>query len=224
MPEWEVDLLGLLIADGQCATPGSSPRYTSGDPVLREYFGKAVEQFGGVPRSVGRMSVNATNRGQRGGIMERNRFNTWLQSLGLAVKSPDKFIPPCVFELTAPLLARFLQALFSGDGGISCSGDGIHLEYCSTSERLSRQLQHLLLRFEVVTHLRARSTASGRTAYILTVTSRDHIVQFAKRIGFVPGSQKQRRLEDALKRIDSYPQQKSNFDTLPREAWAVLRI
>src|SRR5262249_7267542 len=31
LPDHEADILGLLISDGQCATPGHSPAYTSGD-------------------------------------------------------------------------------------------------------------------------------------------------------------------------------------------------
>jgi deoxycytidine triphosphate deaminase len=223
LPAHELDLLGLLISDGQCATPGSSPRYTSGDAVLRELFSSAATAFGCVPRPVSRMSVNVTNRGRRGGVMEPNRVYAWLQSLGLAVGSPEKFLPPVVFELCPRDLARFLRALWSGDGGISASGDGIHLEFCSTSERLARDVHHLLLRFGVVGMLRGRATASGRGAWVLTVTSKEEIARFARCIGFVPGSEKQKRLEEALDRIACSPQQKSNFDTLPREAWAALK-
>jgi deoxycytidine triphosphate deaminase len=212
LPEHEVDLLGLMISDGQC-----------GDPVLREHFGHAVSRFGGVPRPVARMSVNATNRGHRGGVMERNRIYAWLHSLGLAVKSPDKSIPSGVFELRRPLLARFMRALFSGDGGVSLSDEGVHLEFCTTSARMARQLHHLLLRFGIVATLRQRPTASGRVAYVLCTTSNDQIRRFALEIGFVPGSQKQKMLDEVLRYIERCPQQKSNFDTLPPEAWGWLR-
>ena len=223
MPECEIDLLGLLLSDGQCSTPGSCPRYTSGDPVLREAFSKAVVGFGAVPRPVASLSVNAANRAGRGGIMEKNRVYCWLERLGLNVKSPEKFVPDAVFELRATPLARFLRALFSGDGGISISGEGIHLEYCSTSERLARDVQHLLLRFGVVSFLRFRATASGRGAFILSITSRDHIRAFAEQVGFFPGCAKAKKLQHALWLIEARPQSKSNFDTLPREAWALFR-
>ena len=222
MPWHEIDLLGFLISDGQCAVPGSSPRYTSGDPVLREAFAAAVAAFGGVARPVARMSVNATNRGQRGGRMEPNRVYRWLESLGLNVKSPAKFVPPVIFELPRPLLARFLRALFSGDGGISIREDSIHLEFCSTSARLAREVRHLLLRFGVVAMYRERETASGRGASVLAITSKEHIKRFGAEIGFVPGSQKQKRLEEALALIEARPQRKSNYDTLPSEAWYLM--
>jgi deoxycytidine triphosphate deaminase len=222
MPEWEIDLLGFFLSDGTCATPGASPGYTSGDPVLREAFSEAVRRFGGVPRPHTAMSVRATNRGRRGGLMEPNRFYAWLKRLGMAVKSPDKVIPSCVFELRQPLQARFLRALFSGDGGISRTGTSVHLEFTSTSERMARQVHHLLLRFGVVAILRHRETASGRGAWCLSITSKEHVARFADTIGFFPGSRKQQRLAEAIEWIQDHPFRKSNYDTLPAAAWAVL--
>jgi deoxycytidine triphosphate deaminase len=222
LPDWELDLLGFFLSDGTCDTPGASPVYTSGDPVLREAFSEAVRRFGGVPRPATAMSLRATNRGARGGVMEPNRFYAWLKALGIAVKSPEKSIPPCVFELRADRQSRFLRALFSGDGGISRSGDAVHLEFTSTSERMARQVQHLLLRFGVVAFLRFRDTASGRGAWCLSMTSKEHVQRFADAIGFIPGSQKQQRLDEALRWIADHPFRKSSFDTLPSGAWRVL--
>jgi deoxycytidine triphosphate deaminase/intein/homing endonuclease len=222
MPWHEIDLLGLLISDGCCRTPGASPTYTSGDAVLRDAFAEAVTAFGCVPRTSTSMCLRATNRGRRGGIMEQNRVYRWLESLGLNVNSPDKFVPPIVFELRPALLARFLRALFSGDGGISVGEDSINLEFCSTSARLAREVRHLLLRFGVVAMSRKRETWSGRGASVLTITSKEHVKRFGAEIGFVPGSQKQKRLEEALALIDARPQRKSNYDTLPSEAWHLM--
>jgi deoxycytidine triphosphate deaminase len=224
MPPWEVELLGLMLSDGQCATPGCSPVYTSGDPALRDAFVRALERFGGVARVRDTFSLRATNAGRRGGRMEPNRVYRWLASLGVAVRSPEKFVPAPVFELRRDLLAHFLRALFSGDGGISIARHAaVHLEFTSTSECLARDVQHLLLRFGVVALLRSRATASGRGAFVLGITSKDEIVRFAGEIGFLPGSRKQRRLEEALEQIRRHPQEKSNYDTLPSEAWGLWR-
>ncbi len=48
-------------------------------------------------------------------------------------------------------------------------------------------------------------------------------VVFAEQIGFLPGSRKEERLREAVQYIASMPERKSNFDTLPPEAWDVLR-
>jgi deoxycytidine triphosphate deaminase len=222
IPWYEVDLLGLLISDGCCLTPGASASYTSGDPSLREAFANAVTAFGSVPRPSTSLCLRASNRAGRGGIMEKNRLYLWLESLGLNVNSPDKFVPGVVFELRRPPLARFLRALFSGDGGISVGGDSIHLDFCSTSARLAREVRHLLLRFGIVAMSRERDTVSGRGATVLTITSKEHVQRFAAEIGFLPGSQKQKRLEEALTLIEARPQRNSNYDTLPAEAWSLM--
>ena len=47
--------------------------------------------------------------------------------------------------------------------------------------------------------------------------------RFAERIGFAPGSLKQRLLdEQILPMIFAQPRRRSNFDTLPKEGWAVI--
>jgi dCTP deaminase-like/Intein splicing domain len=70
--------------------------------------------------------------------------------------------------------------------------------------------------------MRDRPTASGRIAYVLCATSKETITRFAHEIGFIPGSLKQKRLSEALRHIERSPQHKSNFDTLPAEAWSWL--
>jgi replicative DNA helicase len=214
MAEWEVDLLGLLISDGHPDDQGSSPLYTNGDPVLQAAFAEAVSSLGCVPLSASPPAVRAT---------EKNRVHRWLDSLGLAVRTPEKFIPSVAFELRRPLLARFLRSLLSGEGGISISGGGIHLELGTTSARLSRELQHLLLRFGLVATRRPRATASGGEAYILCIDGKEPVARFARDIGFIPGSRRQRALEEALGRDEHSPSGESNADTLPPEAWAWLK-
>ena len=64
---------------------------------------------------------------------------------------------------------------------------------------------------------------SGGKAYRVQVTDRDMIRRFGEQIGFIPGSEKQRRLESLLPGLVASPAQKSNFDTLPPQAWELMR-
>jgi len=53
IPDWEASLLGLMISEGQCDTPGHSPTYTTADPALVEKYGLnvgALEKF--VPQAI----------------------------------------------------------------------------------------------------------------------------------------------------------------------------
>jgi hypothetical protein len=87
-------------------------------------------------------------------------------------------------------------------------------------------VRHLLLRFGIFSLIREKTTAIGTVAFTAQITDREQILRFAREIGFCPGSVKQQRLtEEILPAIDRLATRtKSNFDTLPREAWPSLVV
>jgi deoxycytidine triphosphate deaminase len=199
--EWEATLVGLMISEGQCNTPGHSPTYTTADPAMVALLESAMAASG---------------------LGERNRAHDWLRNLELNVGAADKFVPQVIFTAPESSVRLFLQALFSGDGSVYYSDRGVFLEYYSKSRRLIEDVHHLLLRFGVFSLIREKTTAIGTRACKIQITDKDQILRFAQRIGFSPGSVKQRLLEEkVLPIIAAQPRRKSNFDTLPREAWAV---
>jgi deoxycytidine triphosphate deaminase len=223
IPEWEATLTGLMISEGQCDTPGHSPTYTTADPAMVALLESAMAASGlGEITYNGHYGYRLVNRKGRGGIALRNRAHDWLRKLELNVGAADKFVPQIIFTAPGPSVRLFLQALFSGDGSIYHSDRGLFLEYCSKSRRLIEDVHHLLLRFGIFSLIREKTTAIGTRACKIQITDKDQILRFAQKIGFSPGSAKQRRLEEeVLPMIAAQPRRKSNFDTLPRQAWAV---
>jgi deoxycytidine triphosphate deaminase len=223
IPDWEATLLGLMISEGQCDTPGHSPTYTTADPAMVALLESAMAASGlGEVTYKGRYGYRLVNRKGRGGIAERNRAHDWLRNLGLNVGAVRKFVPQSVFTAPEPSVRLFLQALFSGDGSIYHSEGGLFLEYYSSSRRLIEDVHHLLLRFGIFSLIREKTTAIGTQACKIQITDKDQILRFAQRIGFSPGSVKQRVLDETvLPMIAAQPRCKSNFDTLPKEAWAL---
>src|SRR6202022_4895786 len=74
IPNWEASLLGLMISEGQCDTPGHSPTFTSGDAALVALVRKAVAESGlGTVTYRGRYGYRLVNRAGRGGCVTRNR-------------------------------------------------------------------------------------------------------------------------------------------------------
>jgi deoxycytidine triphosphate deaminase len=221
--EWEATLVGLMISEGQCNTPGHSPTYTTADPAMVALLESAMAASGlGEISYKGHYGYRLVNRKGRGGIAERNRAHDWLRNLELNVGAADKFVPQIIFTAPEPSVRLFLQALFSGDGSIYHSDQGVFLEYYSKSRRLIEDVHHLLLRFGIFSLIREKTTAIGTRACKIQITDKDQILRFAQRIGFSPSSVKQRLLEEkVLPMIAAQPRRKSNFDTLPREAWAV---
>src|SRR5205823_13524809 len=119
---------------------------------------------------------------------ERNRLARWLESLGLRGKTArEKFIPEPVFRLRREELACFLNRLFATDGWATVLASGqAQLGFCSTSERMARQVQHLLLRFGVTASLRGRRIryrGGFRVAWQLDITDAMAIQAFIDRIG-----------------------------------------
>ncbi len=226
LPEWEAALLGFMIAEGQCLTPGHSPVFTSSDPVLIN----AVTEYAHVGlnstvTSNGVYGYRLTNRSGRGGVMTANRASQWLAQYGLTVHAYDKFVPQAVFLSNQESTATFLRALFSGDGSIYRNpNNGLVLEYSSSSERLIDDVQHLLLRFGMLSNKRIKHPTRGRTAYVLKIHNSATILSFARQIGFWPGSVKQQRLEAMLPILENRVTQRSKGDYVPAEAWALAEM
>jgi deoxycytidine triphosphate deaminase/intein/homing endonuclease len=215
IPDWEATLLGLMISEGRCDTPGYSPSYATADPALVALLESAVAASG-----LGAI----TDEGRHGyrGIAEGNRFRAWLQNLGLDVGAGDQFVPQIVFTAPEPSVRLFLQALFSADGYIHRSDRSIALEYCSQSRRLIEDVHHLLLRFGIFSLIREETTATGTRACKIQVTDRDQVLRFAERVGFSPGSEKARLLEErVLPMIAAQPRRKDKYDPLSPTAGTV---
>jgi deoxycytidine triphosphate deaminase/intein/homing endonuclease len=203
IPDWEASLLGLMISEGQCDTPGNSPTYTTADPAMVRLLESSVAASGMGP--------------------EHNRAHTWLKKYGLNVGAGEKFVPQCVFTAPENSVRLFLQSLFSGDGSVYHSKAGVFLEYYSKSRRLIEDVHHLLLRFGVFSLIREKTTSIGTPACEIQITDKDQMRRFAERIGFTPGSLKQQKLDvEVLPMIRAQPKRRSNFDTLPAHAWNMI--
>ena len=224
IPDWEASLLGLMISEGQCDTPGHSPTYSTADPAMVHLLDAAMADSGlGVATFKGKYGYRLVNRAGQGGVPERNRAHAWLKKYEMNIGAGEKFVPQSVFTAPEASVRLFLQALFSGDGGVCRSEAGVILEYYSKSRRLIEDVHHLLLRFGVFSLVSEKITAIGTQACKIQITDKDQIRRFAKRIGFTPGSVKQHTLDaEILPMIRAQPRSKSNFDTLPAEAWPLI--
>lgn len=220
IPDWEAALLGLMIGEGQCFTPGRSPTFTSADPqmvdVLRSCVAEGLGSFVTYDAPYGYRIVNQVGRG---GHVTKNRATAWLQSYGLDVKAYDKFVPQAIFTAPRESVVQFLQALFTGDGSVYARDRSICVEYASSSRRLIDDVHHLMLRFGISARIREKQLKKGRVAWTLTIHNKRQIQEFARAIGFWPGSIKQRTLESFSALLESIEDQRSKGDVLPGELW-----
>src|SRR5437016_694933 len=131
----------------------------------------------------------------------------------------QKFVPDVVFTLVPGEVACFLNRLFATDGWASVLASGqAQLGFCSASERMARQVQHLLLRFGVIASLRERRIRyrqGVRRAFQLDITDAHAIRVFIEKIGIFGK-------EAALGRVAATLRTKrywTNRDLVPIDVW-----
>ena len=149
-----------------------------------------------------------------------NPVTLWLRQLGvMGACAHSKTIPAPIFQLPKAQLAQFINRLFATDGWASLLKSGqSQLGFSSVSERMARQLQHLLLRFGVIAKLRQRAVKykeTRRVAWQLDITDAQSIGTFAAEIG-IKG--KEQALAAAVAASASKRSQ-SNVDLIPVQVW-----
>lgn len=108
----------------------------------------------------------------------------------------EQCIPDAIFSATKQCVARFLRTLFSVAGRVCLSGDGSPtIELSSFSEPLLRDVQHLLLRFGVLTRLTQERHRRDERSFTLALANGNAVAPFARNIGFMPGTKKDQFLK-----------------------------
>src|SRR4051794_2120935 len=97
------------------------------------------------------------------------------------LRSADKRVPEFVWASVPAVKARFLQALFTGDGSVSgLPRSSVQISYSTRSRRLAGDVQQLLLEFGVVSKVVLHATGE----YKVVITSRRDTRLFASQVGF----------------------------------------
>ena len=100
------------------------------------------------------------------------------------LRSHEKFIPPQIFLLPQNQLALFLRHLWATDGSVTVAKSGaVRVYYGTTSERLARELQILLLRFGIIARLYAVGNVYGHPQWTVDVTGVKDQRRFLDEIG-----------------------------------------
>jgi replicative DNA helicase len=155
----------------------------------------------------------------------KNSVARWLEELNLLGKgAKDKFVPPMIFTIKREQIALFLNRLFATDGWATVlAGGQAQLGYATVSEKLARQVQHLLLRFGIIASLRKRNVLyknTRRPAWQLDITDSRSIQTFISEIGIFGK-------EQAVAAVKSELQKKkyqTNRDLIPVEVWNSIAV
>jgi replicative DNA helicase len=218
----QVKLLGYLIGDG-CLTDGT-PEFTNNNPSIEADFIQSIAEFSSNLRIRTERSDNkATTFDVARHRVAHNQLTDWLREIGLWNKSAhQKTIPAQVFKLTQYQVAIFINRLFATDGWATVLTSGqSQLGYCSVSEKLVRQVQHLLLRFGIITTIKFRQVKyreTRRSAWQLDINDARSIKTFISEIGIFSQEEAIAKVLLAL----SKKRYQTNRDLIPIEIWPQL--
>ena len=153
-----------------------------------------------------------------------NALTLWLQELGLWGKDAhSKTIPQLIFTLKPTLVALFLNRLYATDGWATVLKSGqSQLAYATVSEKLARQIQHLLLRFGIIASLKSRLVkykSDHRQVWQLDITDAQSIKNFIDEIGIFGKDKAVTAVREAI----SKKRYQTNRDLIPLEIWQELK-
>lgn len=116
--------------------------------------------------------------------------------------APEKTVPDAVFRLERAQLALFLNRLFACDGSAFVQGNGqCRISYATSSRALARDIQHLLLRFGILSKLRVkrnRYPGLQHPPWEVEVMDQASLKTFADEIGIFSKDEQIARVQRAL--------------------------
>ncbi len=165
-------LLGLLVGDGTLTYPYAVV-FTTGDEYLAQTFKRIVAQTFGY-----RVGTKANGKDH---FVTSKQIRVFLAELGLGYHAAaEKEVPKVILQAPRPMVIAFLQGLFDADGYVSTRYGNVR--FSTTSTRLARQVQVLLLNLGILASLHPKPT-SRRLSYRLSIDG-EQAIRFHQTVGF----------------------------------------
>lgn len=194
--EKSANIVGMMIGDGgfyRYSNERLKSGFTSGDDELKDLFcSQMYELFNVLP--AGKKEDNKWRVGLGSDLITKWFFEVFGFEAGNTASK--KKVPEIILRSPKSVVVAFLRGLFDTDGCADQTGNVI---YTTVSKNLARQVQEILLKFEIVSKL-SHSTSNDphhQDGYRLFVSGADAEI-FRKEIGFNL-KRKQGRLDEASK-------------------------
>ncbi|MEK7644711.1 MAG: DNA polymerase III subunit alpha [Patescibacteria group bacterium] len=203
IPAYRAATLGYLIAEGNLCHPHGPYYYSTQEDEISDFIFHA-QQFENskftIDRSKPAASVYCGQKNQRLG----NSLQKWLIRLELTgKKATEKSIPREVFRWKKETQALLLGKMWQGDGCVSPQNQQVF--YSTSSIQLARDVQHLLVRFEITStiHRKKFNYRGGiKIGYNVTICHRENLARFGETIGTHLIDKKKRLLIDLLRQCN----------------------
>ena len=242
MPECEVKLISYLIAEGHTK---SVVLFSNGDSKVVEDFKEALNCFDSslslikekkyhyrISNSDWKTKILKHNfsRTAKGhfvkgisNVVEKRSIRKLIEREELFGKlATQKFLSNNLMKLKKDSMILFLNRLFSCDGSVYKSNNYWEISYSSSSEKLIKQVQSLLLRFGILSKLREKKVKCNGKVFdtFELVLNSVNAMKFIEQIGFF--GDKEIKAKQAVEEI-SLLLKNPNVDTIPKEIWETYR-
>jgi replicative DNA helicase len=213
-------LLGYLIGDGTLT--GHTPLFTNTNAEIVSDVRRWALELGLVlSQDPGKPQYRIRRRPEV--MTGPNPLFSLLRELGLHGKTAHhKFVPQVIFRSPRRQIALFLNRLYACDGSAWVEKDNFRVEYCTVSEQLASDVQHLLLRFGIVAKKRRREVRykeGTRTVWDVSFQDAENVDKFIGHIGMYS---KMERLADVLQVALNRKENAPAHDLLPMEVWDMV--
>jgi intein/homing endonuclease len=237
MPEHEIKLLAYLIAEGHLGN--GFVLFSNMDEKILQEFEQSVTYLDSnlrvdlhskagcyrvsqIKKVIKEQSKrDALGRFNVGPKFAHSSIRNWIEQFGLYNKnSYTKFIPKEIFQLPKHQLSLFLNRLFSCDGTIYKKAGHWFVGYCSSSREIIDMVQHLLLRFGILSKIRNKNIKLGGKIFYsheLEVYG-ENVNQYLQEIGFYGKKEENAKIAllESVKIIRN-----PNTDTIQKEIWEI---
>ena len=223
---YEAITLGYLLSEGNLCHPHGVYFYSTQEDEIED-FSRSVREFPNIKikidRSKSAASVYVGQIDQRNG----NSLRNWLRTLDLIGKTAtEKFVPACAFSADNISLAVFLAKLWQGDGCVSIKNQQVY--YATSSHRLAEDVQHLLLRFEILSTIHTKQfhyRGTYKLGWTVNVCGKENLSRFAATIGRHLIGVKKHAMEIVCQnsQIRTNNRGRGTSDTVPMQVFALIR-
>lgn len=164
-------ILGYLIGDG-CLTRDDMIMFTNeDDDILNNYISFFTENVGANVKQKDEINFNIYSK----------LLREYFRQIGLEqVGAFEKVVPRIILNSTKENVSYFLKGLFDTDGCVTSK----NVQYCTASQKLSKQVQILLLNFGIIAFRQKYYNKQFKTYHYKIIISSHHIDKFNAEIGF----------------------------------------
>jgi len=169
--------IGALVGDGSLnifTGDGRSAGFSNIDEECLNEVKAGLGQIGC------KLSGSAASKCDYNIIGNQKFFRRFIKDLNIGQLSYHKTIPSQIISGSKEIVRSFLQGLFDTDGTVEKNG---LVSFCTTSIKLSKDVQDVLAAFGILCVRRPKKSASGKPTWTLSIMGK-HAFNYGNLIGF----------------------------------------